>query len=475
MNFPMLVHVALVALAAQTPLPPSPPPTFPTPPAPVVVPPAPVVVPPAPVVVPPAPVVVPPAAVGVPPAAVGVPPAAVGVPPAAVGVPPAAAVVGTPATAAAAATPAGERWLLLPVQIEGVDAPGDVTSAVVVGHKDLSVLTSSCGERETCRAEARLKGAGGLLSVRVRRLGSASLVVTATATDLMDASLGDAVDVGALTAAVATTRFAVDRLVSRVVRTRTAARDGDGDGVVDGDACPTLAGAASARGCPDADGDGVADDVDACPVTAGPAPTGCADRDGDGVSDVNDACPDVKGTTADGCGGASPPVAAGGGLPPPDAATKKPAAQTGPEWGRIVGGSAAGLLGTLVGGAAGAAAIFFAKGEIENVAGGAFTDGGTALLYGAGAGVGALFGSLAPDVACAGLCSYPLSASGWTRAVAAVAAGASAGAGAALGAIAFNQGDQQGLIAGATLLGAAPLLAGFTVAAGNCISGPPVD
>jgi len=53
--------------------------------------------------------------------------------------------------------------------------------------------------------------------------------------------------------------------------------DTDGDGLIDSsDACPTVAGVASAAGCPDADGDGIADSADACPAIAAPVtPNGC--------------------------------------------------------------------------------------------------------------------------------------------------------------------------------------------------------
>jgi OmpA-OmpF porin, OOP family len=84
--------------------------------------------------------------------------------------------------------------------------------------------------------------------------------------------------------------------------------DSDGDGVADiNDKCPNLKGSASNNGCPlvDTDGDGVADADDKCPNTAGSASNnGCpiVDTDGDGVADANDRCPTIAGSPANnGC------------------------------------------------------------------------------------------------------------------------------------------------------------------------------
>lgn len=75
-------------------------------------------------------------------------------------------------------------------------------------------------------------------------------------------------------------------------------RDGDVDGVVDGDdACPDDAG--NLDGCPDADADGVADDADQCPEEVGDL-DGCPDADADGVPDDADECPQDAGEL-DGC------------------------------------------------------------------------------------------------------------------------------------------------------------------------------
>lgn len=75
--------------------------------------------------------------------------------------------------------------------------------------------------------------------------------------------------------------------------------DTDKDGVVDSiDACPTVPGPASLKGCPDTDGDGILDKDDACPNKAGTAKyKGCPipDTDGDGINDEEDKCPTVSG------------------------------------------------------------------------------------------------------------------------------------------------------------------------------------
>jgi hypothetical protein len=55
-----------------------------------------------------------------------------------------------------------------------------------------------------------------------------------------------------------------------------ANRDSDSDGVKNmDDACPSVAGEASAEGCPDADLDGVADDEDRCRDVAADTADGC--------------------------------------------------------------------------------------------------------------------------------------------------------------------------------------------------------
>lgn len=78
--------------------------------------------------------------------------------------------------------------------------------------------------------------------------------------------------------------------------------DRDRDGIADDvDACPDIAGVASADGCPDADEDGIVDAQDHCPQVPGiPELSGCPDSDGDGVADGDDQCPDQPGTV-DGC------------------------------------------------------------------------------------------------------------------------------------------------------------------------------
>lgn len=69
--------------------------------------------------------------------------------------------------------------------------------------------------------------------------------------------------------------------------------DTDGDGFIDtADACPNLAGHATAGGCPDKDGDTLADAEDRCPEVAGRVDDrGCPDEDGDRIADLDDRCP----------------------------------------------------------------------------------------------------------------------------------------------------------------------------------------
>lgn len=361
-------------------------------------------------------------------------------------VPQAKSAVPAPATSPAAADVAAPmRWLLLPLVLDGVDATAEVTNAIAIGHKDVIITGSTCGDAAACQTEARLKGMDQLLTVRLRRMTDVDVVVVAELATRDGAGVARSVDIGTTTTIASTSRFAIDRLVTRALRARAAALDPDSDGVTGADdACPTVVGQATARGCPDGDGDGVADGDDQCPAQKGaPTARGCAPAD-----DVALVKPDV---------------------------VKRPTEKSGPEWGRIVGGSSAGFFGAILGGAAGVGITYLIKAEVEQAAGGTSTEVGTALFYGTGAGLGALVGTLAPDVSCAGLCGYPLAASGWTRGISALLVGGTAGAGAALGAVAFNKQDQEGLIAGGALLAAAPVLGGLTVAAGNCISGPPAE
>jgi OmpA-OmpF porin, OOP family len=75
--------------------------------------------------------------------------------------------------------------------------------------------------------------------------------------------------------------------------------DTDKDGIADADdACPTVAGKTSLKGCPDKDNDGIADANDNCPEKFGTEKyKGCPvpDSDGDGVNDEDDKCPTEKG------------------------------------------------------------------------------------------------------------------------------------------------------------------------------------
>jgi len=86
-------------------------------------------------------------------------------------------------------------------------------------------------------------------------------------------------------------------------RGEAARRDGDNDGVTEGqDKCPTEAGPAERQGCPvkDSDKDGVENGADQCPTEAGSAERqGCPvkDTDKDGVEDGADKCPTEAGPT----------------------------------------------------------------------------------------------------------------------------------------------------------------------------------
>ncbi len=79
---------------------------------------------------------------------------------------------------------------------------------------------------------------------------------------------------------------------------RFGPKDSDRDGFADKeDACPQVAGVASARGCPDRDADGVEDLEDLCPDNYGlPRLSGCPDLDGDEIIDLLDDCPKIAGS-----------------------------------------------------------------------------------------------------------------------------------------------------------------------------------
>lgn len=92
-----------------------------------------------------------------------------------------------------------------------------------------------------------------------------------------------------------------------VVVEHEAEKDRDLDGIVDDyDACPEQAGTKERRGCPDkgdADGDGIIEG-DACPTKAGaryedPKANGCPDRDNDHFADPVDKCPREPGPDED--------------------------------------------------------------------------------------------------------------------------------------------------------------------------------
>jgi hypothetical protein len=94
-----------------------------------------------------------------------------------------------------------------------------------------------------------------------------------------------------------------ERVVEEVVA------DADLDGIADEyDACPDAAGPKDRRGCPDerdTDGDGIIEG-DACPDEPGasyedPEANGCPDRDNDHLADPIDPCPAEPGVSSGGC------------------------------------------------------------------------------------------------------------------------------------------------------------------------------
>ena len=164
-------------------------------------------------------------------------------------------------------------------------------------------------------------GASGLLGVRVDLGKQLSARLEAIADYLPSPLNGSA-------AATDNWNFTIQAGLSAQLG-RSAVKDSDHDGVVDGvDSCPkTPKGeAVDGRGCPlpkDADADGVVDPVDRCPSTP-PGDTvdlsGCSlpkDSDGDGVADGSDRCPNSPaGQKVDAAG--CPPDSDGDGVVDPD-------------------------------------------------------------------------------------------------------------------------------------------------------------
>jgi hypothetical protein len=315
----------------------------------------------------------------------------------------------------------------LPVELDGVVAPLEIVPALTRGRPDFIVESSACTEREACRADARSRGIEHLLQVRLQRLAD-TVVIAATLLSLDDSVIAEATDLAPPLAVAVAGGAVVDRLAGRAVRARRAALD----------------------------------------------------RDGDGVSNDQDRCPAVAAPTSDGC----PVIAvASTETPRADAVRPDPVVEpdTGPEWGRITGGAAASFFGTLIGNAVGLGGAWLIVVQLQSQNLVEFSDAGLAIVSGTGGGLGALIGSLTLDVASAGLCQYPLAASGWTRFVAVTTATAAAGAGSAIGAVGLREGlntnqdltTVPNLQLGAALVAAAPILSSIEVGVGNCISGPP--
>ncbi len=330
-----------------------------------------------------------------------------------------------------------ERAALLPVMVDGVEAPLDLPIVLARPRPALIIEPSSCASVD-CPEGAR-GGATSFVQVRLRRVAD-EVVISMTLLEGNGAVVASAVELVAPGALSAGVEAAADRLAQRAGTERRRQRDGDGDGVADeADECPDVAGVAGARGCPD--------------------------RDGDSVADRRDRCPDEAGTVdIEGCR----PAVAIEPEPPPETEPQ------GIEWGRVIGGGVGSFLGAAVGAGAGIGVTYLIRTSVGiQTPGLEFTEQGTMASYAAGAGLGTLIGALAPDVTCAGLCSYPLAASGWTRAISVSSATLAAAGGSAIGTLGLLRGDNQLALAGAILLGAAPVLAGTETSIGNCISGPP--
>jgi hypothetical protein len=333
-----------------------------------------------------------------------------------------------------------ERAALLPVVVDGVEAPLDLPVVLARPRPALVIEPSSCAGID-CPEEAR-RGASAFVQVRLRRVAD-EVIISMTlleANGTVVASAVELVGVGTPAALSAGCEAAVDRLAQRAGTERRRQRDGDADGVPnEADECPDVAGVAATGGCPDRDGDAVADARDRCPGEAGTVET-------------------------EGCR----PVVAIAPEPPPETEPQ------GIEWGRVIGGGAGSFLGAAVGAGAGIGVAYLIRTSVAaQTPGLEFMDEATIGSYAAGAGLGTLIGALAPDVTCAGLCSYPLAASGWTRALSVSSATLAAAGGSAIGTLGLLRGDNQLALAGAILLGAAPVLAGAETSIGNCISGPP--
>jgi len=259
-----------------------------------------------------------------------------------------------------------ERAALLPLMIDGVEAPLELPIVLARPRPGLVIEPSSCAAID-CPEEAR-RGAHSFVEVRLRRVAD-EVVISMTLLESNGAVVASAVELVAPDALSTGVEAAVERLAQRTATERRRQRDGDGDGVPnEADECPDVAGMAGARGCPD--------------------------RDGDTIIDARDRCPDEAGSGAtEGCHS----VAAI--KPDPTPATEP----EGIEWGRVIGGGAGSFLGAAVGAGAGIGIAYLIRTSIAaQTPGLEFTEQGTMASYAAGAGLGTLIGTLAPDVTCAG-------------------------------------------------------------------------
>jgi len=375
---------------------------------------------------------------------------------------------------------------LFPIRADGLEPPLDLYAAIAGKvWSRITVESSSCVVDDECRAEAQKQGRHHRIVVSMRRVDDRVIVSVVLLKD--DAVVTDALEVAAPDGVTQAAGQAMARLGERLARIETHAADPDGDRIALGDECPAVAGEETARGCPDQDRDRVADTADQCPLVAGVEPHGCPDADLDGVFDKQDRCLQTPGpkpygcpdTDEDGVLNVDDKCPAQQGLATaerPGCPETAPAETAGPEWGRISLGGLVSFLGTAIGATAGLGIAYLAAAQLEASNGAPFvvsSDTDHAIWYGVGAGLGALGGQLLPDVSCAGVCSYPLAASGWTRAVSGVLVTGLAGAGGAVMGVGLRNRAPATFYSGLGIAATAPIAGAFVTGGGNCASGPP--